>query len=560
MAENKNMFPIWTNRSKPTTVSGRDFLGIQNVGNQIMDSLLPGLTGATRHPRFYTFLCWALWKAQDWGAVKNNEEMELFLYKLENIFLYSLMMHPAHEYSVTGIRIGERAISAQIRSKNDLLPLERPGINREPSGFSVVNYRPSMNELGLLCKREADGLVIPTKDKGMLLAAEYEKSIGPALSGLLKKVVTQKHIERKAILKLALVMCPCRLGNFPSEQALLFKLLFGKLEPVQDDDTQRKESLLYILDALASRPNEEDPGYNIPMTAHDLIGSKSNYKIHNSLKDTTTGWAIFQHRAYVQYAITGFWAAFLTELKQAPREEHRVEHVVALWTDAAKTSQILSKRWPSLKKIDIEHSSISALIRCLGLPDDLFTPQNSLKSLVELRKSVDIYELGPGSKLNEESILDTPEEDESIAENPYYVAFTSLILLLVSIGKWGKSNFEEARFGEALDEGGDRRLSCLSLREDLRLRLHMTIPQFLAFCLRKYVVDQHYIFATEKLWGGSDTFHFYQAENGILLKDASAGQWSSANYIDSTLRLLHALDLVDWESKNNSFNIAKKRN
>ncbi|MGA8504265.1 MAG: hypothetical protein WB762_01515, partial [Candidatus Sulfotelmatobacter sp.] len=66
MTEKKaySQIPDWTeDAGRP--LGGRDFMGLQTVGETILNVLLPGLTNSTVHPRYYAFFSWVFKLASD---------------------------------------------------------------------------------------------------------------------------------------------------------------------------------------------------------------------------------------------------------------------------------------------------------------------------------------------------------------------------------------------------------------------------------------------------------------------------------------------------------------
>jgi len=544
MPENTNTLPSWTSYTKPPDIKGRDFLGVQNVGNRMMDALLPGLTGATRHPRYYSFLCWAIWKTSDWGGAKTDSEKQVALYKLENIFLYAAYLHSRGDCSTGGL-VGSESIARLLSVKALRYPLSGFDPERGVSAFNEANYRPSINELELVARKNE--MAVPSETRGMPLAREFENSVAPVLD-LLKNIFKRNSITRNEAERLGPYLCLCRMDKFPKERKLIAQIILGEHPTVVDGDLQRRKSLLFILDALGYQKESVYPDYDIPLTAYNLRGKKKDYKAPAQLEATVMGWAIFQHRAYLQYAIAGLWAAFLKELEQTPGEEQPIGRIVGIWAKAASTAGLAGKTVKRLKKQDIATVTLSELLSAMAFPKDVFSTTATISSLKELRKTHDALRMGPESELDEDLIYNALYNENYAENRPYTLAYLSVILLITALAKWSRFVPEGTPLAEPLTQGGQHRLSCMSLREDLVARLYMTVPEFLNFCIRKYVVDQHYIFATEKLWGERDTFHFYQSENGILLRSAKDGKWSSTNYIPSSLQLMHGLGLVEVDS------------
>lgn len=539
--------PTWTKEVRRGLNQGRDYLGIQNVGNRIMNDLLPGLTGATVHPRHYSFLCWVLAHSDDWGQCRTHKAQMEFLYRFENIMLFASELHE-HRYSLSQARPGGNAIRRILRKGNSRFPLDKAGVGRNPSIFDVVNYGPSTNELGLI-RRKGDGtLLAPSASRGALLAAEYDKAVKP-VEQLLYSLRAAKDISRKDAEKLGDWICPCALSKFPGERAALRSILLGEIDKSSDEDRQRRKSLLLLLSLAQAMPNAEDPSWSFPNAVYYLQAGKKKLPIPSDLDQTCSSWALFQARTYAQYAITGLWSSLLRELNAAPRKELSIEKVVPIWLEQIKQSGVLTDILPGITCAD---PPIREIIQRLEKIGGWAPGGASVRSLQEVVSEG----AGKSSAVSEFTLADRLD-DEYEADRIYALALVSTVLLVATLLRWRKADVSAWAFDWALYEGGHQRLSVRSLGEDLEERKELRLSQFLAWALRKYVVDQHFFFATEKLLGGRDTFHFERGDSGLRLIEEDEGGWYGANYVQSSMRLLHALHLLDWDEDAGTFSITK---
>lgn len=536
-------FPNWTQKIDWIDLGGRDFLGLQSVGNQIMGELIPGLTSSTRQPRYYTFFSWVLKKSKDWGNCKTVKEQKHFLYRMENIWLYCWKLHKHKNIPVgtpVGATAGEKNINELVKRGDRTLPISlgKAGRSSQTSAFSPPFYRPSMNELGLF---GPDALWLPS-ERGELLANEFEKSIRKHLP-LLEKLSTQDTAKRDELEKLSSVLCPCNLPNFPEEESLLLELIMGTLSPTVNEDRQRRLSLLWILDMVSRAPKTESPSWHFPDKAYCLhIGTK-RISPHAELRDTIRGWAIFQHRVYIQYGLTGLWYAALKELQLAPNRESRVETITARLCDQIYKSKVVESLIPDIKRKNLSQISMRTLLKNLTGADALEKQDVALNDLEDVVSYAAKHNLSHGSSAYENKLCEVIDE-EYYKGRHHVVAIYSLLLICATIFRWANVNEKTWDFGWGLDAGKYDRLSLRSLQEDLLGRLDNTVSEYLLYALRKYVIDQHFLFATRKLAGGSNTFHFEMSEGGIKLVDHNEGQWTGANYISSSLEVLNALRMI----------------
>jgi hypothetical protein len=152
-------FPDWTDHlGSPLELHrGMYPLGLEAVGMGIVaDHLLPGITNATVHPRYYSFLSWVFWtfleemKSRGVRSFRVSEQHS-WLLRLENVFRSAtLLINP----DITGLIGSTQAI--QIDPKNSEGRIRVNG-NEAATSFQAPNYSISFATLG--CGKEIDGQV-----------------------------------------------------------------------------------------------------------------------------------------------------------------------------------------------------------------------------------------------------------------------------------------------------------------------------------------------------------------------------------------------------------------
>lgn len=528
------------------TPLGRDFLGILSVGNRIMNDLLPALTSNTVHPRYYSFLCWVFQKSIEWGECKDGVAQKRFLYKAESILLYASApdMHP-HRYPLPRARIGGQKMDKILEKGRSTLPLLRKDVGRTPTAYDVQYYRPSMKELRLLQWNE--GIILPSEQRGALLVKTYERSVKPCLT-LLKTMLQSDSVKRAQVKEVAKYICPCMLHNDSDESEALRQLLFADVPQPKEADLQRRESLLFLLQGIKLNPAAANARWDLPATAYYLRHASGAYSINDKLRETVNGWAAYQWRSNFQYAISAMWWAFLEELNSKPAIEQTVEEIAAAWTSDLVKSSFFQSAVPKLKgkKIVKMQEIISAMVR-----DGVANSTGPLEPLEEIVRRATQLGLGSGP-LREDHLRNKLSEEE----RPYAAAGYALLLLLSTSMRWSPANIEEWRFANTFDDGGLAHLSNETLLKDAADVATFSLQDFLAWAVRRYVIDQHFITAYDKLLGNRNTFHFRKGDRGFFITDDRTGQWESANYIDAALRLLHALGLATWDVQNKTFRIS----
>src|SRR5690348_6094563 len=146
-------FPNWTSYGGALELHrGLYPLGLEAVGMGIVaDELLPGITNATVHPRYYSFLSWVFWtflkerKRKGDSSFRISEQHE-WLVRLENIFRSAtLLSNP----DIKGLIGRTEAIELDPKNPRGRLRVDE---ERAATAFQAANYSVSFAALG--CGKE----------------------------------------------------------------------------------------------------------------------------------------------------------------------------------------------------------------------------------------------------------------------------------------------------------------------------------------------------------------------------------------------------------------------
>ncbi|MRG91586.1 hypothetical protein [Polyangium spumosum] len=221
--------------------SSRDPLGLQARAMEQADGLLPGLNVFTSRARYYTFLCWALDRAQAAESKRTHLERVLRLERL--LVLCEALKHEddPKRCSYIGRRRGRRFVSE--RRGAGLWELPTKILKNQPSSGALRLYRTSLASLGLIEEDDFDdGLGLHLTDRGERLAKQIsrvdESVVAWALEGGAR---TQKR--RGTIEGVAERLC---LTHAPGahERRYLVGALFGD---AAEQDAQRRRDTVQIL-------------------------------------------------------------------------------------------------------------------------------------------------------------------------------------------------------------------------------------------------------------------------------------------------------------------------
>jgi len=297
-------------------------------------------------------------------------------------------------------------------------------------------------------------------------------------------------------------------------------------------------------------PSEEAPRWRFPNAAYYLRAGTKPYEVVDPLRETIHGWAVFQMRTYLQYGITGLWTALLREIYDSKTREMELEGVVGVWLGNMRHSGLLAELLPGVSGDD---PTIRDIVTSIGGDGSFAKPTglSSIEALVQYGKGLHMDGPRPFSELRLAERID----QEYDSGRHYALAVVSALLIVMTLTKWMGVDAKGWQFGWALDEGGHYRLSYRSMKDDVLQEADLSLSQFRLWALRKYVVDQHFLFATEKMMSGRNTFHFEKGDRGVRVLERREGGWDGANYIPASLRMLHALGFLHWNEKEDTFRI-----
>lgn len=205
--------------------SSRDPLGLQAHAMAQADRLLPGLNVFTSRARYYTFLCWAVSRAQADALPRAHLERVLRLERL--LVLCESLRHEDDPLACAyiGRRRGRRFISE--RRGAGLWELPTRVLKNQVSNGALRLYRTSLASLGLIEEDDLDGgLGLHLTDRGRQLANQFERVIDQGVVGWALEGGTQHQKRRGTLLDAGARMCLSgRMGAY--ERRYLVAALFG---------------------------------------------------------------------------------------------------------------------------------------------------------------------------------------------------------------------------------------------------------------------------------------------------------------------------------------------
>ncbi len=266
--------------------SSRDPLGLQAHAMAQADRLLPGLNVFTSRARYYTFLCWALNRAQTEAPARMHLERVMRLERL--LVLCEALRHEESPYecSYIGRRRGRRFVSE--RKGAGLWELPTRILKNQGSNGALRLYRTSLASLGLIEEDDFDdGLGLRLTDRGLQLAKQLDKVDEHVVDWALEGN-TQQQKRRGTIDGAAERLClSSRIGAH--ERRYLIAALFGN----DGDAIDRRETvqILFEHDLLGFVSVGDDSTDNDADLVSDDGGKPAE---EAALFETRTNWGVLR--------------------------------------------------------------------------------------------------------------------------------------------------------------------------------------------------------------------------------------------------------------------------
>ena len=532
---------------------GRDFLGLQSVGEAILNALLPGLTNSTVHPRYYAFFAWVFKLANDQN-IHAGKALSEHRFRYETALIYAAQAtHATEIHNVVGIRDARTGPHRWIGASGQY-GLYNSSWSDRVSAFPSANYRPSFASLRLL-RVNSDG-AISLLPEGKLLAEAFENQLAHS-SAVRALAKAGPHPVRGTTLKqLHDDFCPCAVrSRGGADRPALIEVLFRFARPAQDqarrtEEDARRLSLAYLLHLVKECGRDAwDEGVLRTLLYYWQSPSKP-YVPSSGLLRVAKAWRVFQAEQYERYALEALWAAFLRILAQH----------ITLPFDLTETGRAIASQLgkncfyqgqglhlhSDLSDVTLEDLS-SAILKAgaRGL-----NPNSSGFFEESWRR------YGCTAKVSEAAWASAIDDAFWNTGNAYS-AFGAAVGLLVTLYLRWKRYDAAASGAEFLRIGGRLRLSLTKVMADLECRRDEPLPRVFSWLIEEYVVGQHLRVAAQKLaYEGIDTFWFCASEDGYRPNPERDISKAAPSYSGAKLwaaRIcLHDLNLIEIRKDSSS--------
>lgn len=512
--EAKSLSPVpdWTEDASGG-LGGRDFVGLQAVGETILNALLPGLTNATVHPRYYAFFSWVFKLAND-ARIEVGKPLDDHLFRYETALIYAAQaMHGDDIRNIVGIR------SVRVGAHQWLGPLRQYGISKgqwpvRNSAFSSPYYRPSFDRLRLLHVK-SDGTIV-LRPEGQLLADAFERQLS-SRAAIRLRTNGPNTVSGQVLKQLHDDLCPCAVRqNATDERTALIEVLFRLQRPSQDpaqaeQERARRLSLAFVLHLVKECGSSVWDENSLRTLIYFWQSPSRAYVPAPELRHTAEAWRVFQAQQYERYALETLWTAFIRMLAQ---------HITLPFDLSAVASEITrelgNQRYYQNRGLGLgaDLSTVclaeflSAILTATNIHDDPGDPHFTEASWQKYSSASPLCEAAWIAEIRC-ALWETG--------NPYQAFGAAVGLLAVLSLRWVGYSTTSAG-SEFLRVGGQLRLSLGKIIGDFEGRRHEPLDCVFSWILEEYVIGQHLRVAAQKYaYEGIDTFWFSAAEDGYRL-------------------------------------------
>lgn len=516
-----NGFPAWTEyRSSEIEHRGLDPLGLTGVGSNIVQKrLLPGITNATRHVRYYSFFCWVFWSfwQQNKGKTKPSEQWK-WLVRLEHVWrAATLLQFP----SVTGLIGVTKALRVEKLKQQMEIRLDK---DTAPTAFTPANYSASFGALG--CGRwspEKGAHLTPFAEKvALAFDSEVHNAVGKGQA--LKSILSnQKSITVKDIHAVATSVCMRPVTKDQPEQRLLIELLlrmdpFKKDTEATDQHRARSRSLALLMEVAEQSEGKLSTGWDLHRVfATEILPNQHRFLPSPQFQNDFELWKRYQERQYVKIAVYSLWHETVLLLGYRATKCATAQEILGHLLISASESTFLKEQ-----------------IGTGGLQKDVRSVLEKVRESLRHRPR----DFGKTAIRSTETLLDQ--------STPTAVRVGTALHLLFLCSSFWLENKGQLSHAELHRDGGRRALSLAIVCSDLQQFCSSPTVDYVSWIIENYVLKQAIRVAIDKL--PNYRFFVLRDEEGYRLvkaQDPNSYLAYDISRIDSAYRLMEDLRLID---------------
>ncbi|HKN71469.1 MAG TPA: hypothetical protein VJX30_10580 [Terriglobales bacterium] len=514
-------FPGWT-EYQPTDEDHQGVypLGLEAVGSYIVGHyLLPGITDATRHIRYYSFFSWVFWtffqelRRQGRTTYKRDEFFN-WLVRLENVLRAATL---DTDRKFIGLIGRSKALTLED-AKNGKLRIDQ---EVAASGFVPAAYSASFAALHCGQYNGKRAHLTPRGEAlGLAFNAQFAGQNGKA--DVLRPVLSKSsHISVKTIKDIEDEIRIRPVSPDENEHPLLMDMLLSIASEPDGNENElhlaRSRTLGLILEMIDYGNGtiaEPDDFHRIfacgRLKGHPKFSPSSEFARECEI------WKRYQERQFQKLGLYGLWHEILDFLSTRPRQTAPTSEIVTHMLTHYERSSFL-KSW-------VGESSLS-------------------KSVAKADRNI-LDHVGDHSKLGAAawSVNEHLHSAASVADR----VGSSVVLLLMAPHFWSDSP-NDLPHRQLHNLGGRTRL-CLSIfADDVHSRQNDTMAQFLFWVIESCVLAQSSRIALDKLARGDFRFFVMRDESGYRLIKAQDRKQSlsfDASRLFGAISLLRSLCLI----------------
>ncbi len=307
----------------PNQIGGLDHLAVQALCINIYGRLLPGITNVTDRARYYSFYPWLIWKFDQQGYTKYNDEFVERFRRADCLFSliaerHAIVADGDYEDHAGGM-VGSNTLGTVARelTSGSLVSLSdyslRSGAKiryfKNKLGGLGQYYLGVLRELGFLDGDAASGIKY-TRQVGQLIAEQMDPGVDGKLffSAVDADSVTTEQLDALS------GFCPCHLSKAGAENDLLTKILFARDEYHDPEALPRRrtlQSIIHLSDLLAEQGHDLTAAMFRACAYSGALPDGKTWASPDSLIQNREKWATYARNETLSVAIQGLFFALL---------------------------------------------------------------------------------------------------------------------------------------------------------------------------------------------------------------------------------------------------------
>jgi len=526
-----NTIPLWVKRIEHQ--GGRDHLGLESVGQNMLEEISCGISNITERLRYFSLFCWVLYKFLNSRLKKTKSNYRILINKIT--FLYALSNSLSHlEEANTGIN-GIEFIRKNFKDiLNHKLKLDNSLFKSNAPINNDWIYRGKLNDLKLILLQANSGIPKIVKPNGLKLAETFDKlNLNLNFENLnlnqYTNVDTLKNLEEK--------WCYHNLSKNDEERQLLEDIIFSKSYNKYSMDNYKELNRRYTLTLLMKYIDQKHLKNRQDFEKWIYFNKE---KQNQNISHTLLLWKILFARNYLVFSLESLFFYFLEKINIEPLSYSEFIEIIK---NIDTENNIINKFFKNNNFKNIFEMKIDKLFEKLYSPD-ISLDKNNILSETNL-----ILDLETNLRRN----LD------SQTVNLYLVY--PIFCLYSLYFRWSK---KELNIGSLsfMKMGGSKRFSLYYLfqyLQDYKDR-EFTVGDMITDLYHNFILPQHFNVSFEKLYDRNiNTFHFSIDSNKYYTLLRNQQFYPNYNFmkINEIFNFFQDLELVSSED-NSYYNLTQR--